>query len=142
MLRKAGRLDWDPVLDLTRDLDEWQTYRSPREAPAALRRRYQEDRWLGQPYSDFNCREGHAGASLPADGAAVTDAVRLSRGYGSLKLQHDVAEMLRHRFAKTKQLAVIYLSPISTQAGLICSAPGRRRWVTSACVSPTSSASG
>src|SRR5262249_31766621 len=45
ILRKAGRLDWDMVLDLTRDLDEWQTYRSPREARAALRRRYQEDRW-------------------------------------------------------------------------------------------------
>jgi hypothetical protein len=30
-----------------------------------------------------------------------------SRGYGSLKLQHDVAEMLRHRHAKTGQKAVI-----------------------------------
>src|SRR5262249_58820926 len=49
-LRKMGRLDWDMVLDLTRELDEWQTYGSPREARAALRERYDEDRWLGQPY--------------------------------------------------------------------------------------------
>src|SRR5262249_41976479 len=49
-LRKMGRLDWDTVLDLTRELDEWQTYGSPREARAALRERYDEDRRLGQPY--------------------------------------------------------------------------------------------
>jgi hypothetical protein len=30
-----GRLDWHMVLDLTRKLDEWQTYGSPREARAA-----------------------------------------------------------------------------------------------------------
>ena len=30
-----------------------------------------------------------------------------SRGYGSLKLQHDVAEMLTHRYARTGQAAVI-----------------------------------
>jgi hypothetical protein len=31
-------------------LTEWQTYASPREARAAMRRNYDEDRWLGQPY--------------------------------------------------------------------------------------------
>ena len=40
----------DTVLDLTRELDEWQTYASPREARAAMRRHYDEDRWLGQKF--------------------------------------------------------------------------------------------
>ena len=31
------------MLDLTRELDEWQTYDSPREARAVMRRRYEED---------------------------------------------------------------------------------------------------
>jgi hypothetical protein len=31
-----------------------------------------------------------------------------SRGYSSLKLQHDVAEMLNHRYARTGQMAVVY----------------------------------
>src|SRR5262245_50601690 len=44
-LRKSGELKWDKVLDLTRDLDEWQTYTSPRKARAAVRRLYDEDRW-------------------------------------------------------------------------------------------------
>jgi hypothetical protein len=34
ILRKQDRLDWDMVLDLTRDLDQWQTFGSPREARA------------------------------------------------------------------------------------------------------------
>jgi hypothetical protein len=44
----AGLLGWDMVLDLTRELDEWEFYNSPREARAATRRFYTEDRWLGQ----------------------------------------------------------------------------------------------
>ena len=47
-LRMAGRLGWDMVLDLTRELDEWQTYDSPREARAVMRRRYEEDSSLEQ----------------------------------------------------------------------------------------------
>jgi hypothetical protein len=50
-LRKQGRLAWDAVLDLTHDLDQWQTYGSPREARSGMGRRYDEDRWLGQPTS-------------------------------------------------------------------------------------------
>jgi hypothetical protein len=49
ILRKQGRLPWHMVLDLTRELTEWQTFASPREARAHLRRIYDEDRWLGQP---------------------------------------------------------------------------------------------
>ena len=48
VLRMAGLLGWDMVLDLTRELDEWEFYNSPREARAAMRRFYTEDRWLGQ----------------------------------------------------------------------------------------------
>src|SRR5262249_11839542 len=54
-LRKEGELSWRAVLDLTRELDEWQTYGSPREARAALRRGYDEDRWIGQPYTTRYC---------------------------------------------------------------------------------------
>jgi hypothetical protein len=38
VLRMNGSLSWEMVLDLTRELDEWQTYESPREARAAMRR--------------------------------------------------------------------------------------------------------
>jgi hypothetical protein len=46
--RVAAGLDWSAVLDLTRELDQWRMYASPREAREHLRRTYNEDRWLGQ----------------------------------------------------------------------------------------------
>jgi hypothetical protein len=44
VLRMNGDLGWDAVLDLTRELDEWLAYGSPREAREAMRRIYDEDR--------------------------------------------------------------------------------------------------
>ena len=40
----AGKLDWDKVLDLTRELEQWETFHSVREARADLRQRYDDDR--------------------------------------------------------------------------------------------------
>jgi hypothetical protein len=61
------------VLDLTRELDEWQTYLSPREARAAMRRQYDEDRWFGRRYFPILIVE-HIGARVPAARAQVADA--------------------------------------------------------------------
>jgi hypothetical protein len=41
-----------------------------------------------------------------------------SRGYSSLKLQHDVAEMLKHRFAKTGQYTIVYFISDLDPSGL------------------------
>ena len=77
-LRKAGSLGWDMVLDLTRELVEWATFASPREARAQLRRQYDEDRWLGQPYYPiFDRREGYDGAGVPTDGERLANTVRV-----------------------------------------------------------------
>jgi hypothetical protein len=119
VLRKAGDLGWDMVLDLTRELDQWQTYESPRAARAALRRRYDEDRWLGQPFFPILvvekdtmepvCRPMAMGWQMP---------FASSRGYGSLTLQHDVALMLRRRQAKTGQRIKVYFVSDLDPSGL------------------------
>jgi hypothetical protein len=97
-LRKQGRLGWDMVLDLTRDVDEWQTYASPREARAAMRRRYQEDRWLGQLYYPILIVEKDTMEPVAKPMARRWQMpFASSRGYGSLKLQHDIAELHRER---------------------------------------------
>src|SRR5262249_12882261 len=41
-----------------------------------------------------------------------------SRGYGSLKLQHDVAEMLSHRLARTGQRPIVYFVSDLDPSGL------------------------
>jgi hypothetical protein len=107
-LRMAGDLGWDMVLDLTRELDEWATYDSPREARAAMRRNYDEDRWLGQKYFPVLLVEKDT-----LEPVCKPIAMRWqmpfasSRGYSSLKLQHDVAKMLNARHARTGQEALI-----------------------------------
>jgi hypothetical protein len=108
-LRKQGRLAWDMVLDLTRELVKWQTYGSPREARAALRLRYSEDRWLGQRHFPILVVEKDTMVPVCEPMAQQWQMPFISsRGYSSLRLQYDVAEMIKHRYARTKQTTIIY----------------------------------
>jgi hypothetical protein len=107
-LRKSGELAWDAVLDLTRELDQWQMFSSPREARANLRNYYDEDRWLGQPYFPMLIVEKD---TLEPVCKPIAERWQMpfasSRGYGSLTLQHDAAELLLHRHHRTGQQAVV-----------------------------------
>jgi hypothetical protein len=108
-LRKQSRLDWDMVLDLTRELDEWQTFESVRDARACLRRIYTEHLWIGQPRYPILIVEKDT--MEPVCKPMARDwqiPFASSRGYGSLKLQHDVAVMIRKRFARTGQRAIVF----------------------------------
>jgi hypothetical protein len=129
-LRKAGRLGWDMVLDLTRELDEWLTYASPREARAHMRRIYDEDRWLGQPYYPIFIVEKDTMEPVCKPMARRWQMpFASSRGYSSLTLQHDVAELLKRRYAQiaemlkrrhdqTGQTAIIYIVTDLDASGL------------------------
>jgi hypothetical protein len=118
-LRKQGRLGWDMVLDLTRELDEWQTYDSTREARSDLRRRYSEDRWLSQLYYPILVVEKDTMEPVAKPMARRWQMpFASSRGYGSLKLQHDIAELIRHRYAKFKQGSIIYFVSDLDPSGL------------------------
>jgi hypothetical protein len=118
-LRIGGRLDWEMVLDLTRELDQWRTFESPRAARAHLRQMYDEDRWLGQPHYPILivekdtmepvCRPLAMNRQMP---------FASSRGYGSLRLQYDVADMLNTRHAKTGQMAIVYFVSDLDPSGL------------------------
>jgi hypothetical protein len=109
ILRKQGRLDWDMVLDLTRELDEWQTFESVRDARAYMRRIYTEDLWLGQPcYPILIVEKDTMEPVCKPMARAWQIPFASSRGYGSLKLQHDVAAMVRKRFARTGQRAIVF----------------------------------
>jgi hypothetical protein len=119
VLRKQGVLGWGMVLDLTRELDEWQTYGSPREARAALRRRYAEDRWLGQPYYPIFLVEKDTMEPVCRPMAMRWQMpFASSRGYSSLRLQYDVAKMLRERRARTGQWAIVYFISDLDPSGL------------------------
>jgi hypothetical protein len=118
-LRMAGRLGWNMVLDLTRELDEWETFDSPREARASMRRHYSEDRWLGQwRYPVLIVEKDTLEPICKPIASRWQMPFASSRGYSSLKLQHDLAEMLLARFVKTKQVPVIYFVSDLDPSGL------------------------
>jgi hypothetical protein len=108
-LRKMGRLDWDMVLDLTRELDQWQIFSSPRGARVDMRKSYDEDRWRGQRrYPIFIVEKDTMEPVCRPMAMRWQMPFASSRGYSSLKLQHDVAELIKHRYALTGQMAIIY----------------------------------
>jgi hypothetical protein len=118
-LRMQGRIGWDMVLDLTRELDEWQIYGSAREARAHARQVYDEDRWLGQLFYPILIIEKDTMEPVCKPMASRWQMpFASSRGYSSLKLQHDVAEMLKRRQVKTDQTAVIYFISDLDPSGL------------------------
>lgn len=47
--RMAGLIDWDQIIDRTRNVVEWQTRQSPAEAARAAAEAYRRDRWEDQP---------------------------------------------------------------------------------------------
>ena len=116
----SGRLGWNIVLDLTRELDEWQIYGSAREARTAMRRHYDEDRWLGQPYFPILIVEKDTMQPVCQPIARNWQMpFASSRGYGSLTLQHDVAEMLGRRYKQhNEQTAIVYFISDLDPSGL------------------------
>lgn len=119
-LRKSGQLSWDMVLDLTRSLDQWQTYDSPRDARKQLRRRYTEDRWLGQPYYPvFVVEKDTLEPICKPMSARWQIPFASSRGYASLTQQHDVALLFEERGALYPyQLPMIYFLSDFDPSGL------------------------
>jgi hypothetical protein len=119
VLRMQGELGWGDVIDLTRELDQWQTYRSAREAREHLRRRYDEDRWDGQSFYPVLVVEKDTMEPVLRPVAMRWQMpFASSRGYSSLKLQHDTAAAIRERYAKTKQDILVFFVSDLDPSGL------------------------
>jgi hypothetical protein len=125
-LRMQGRLGWNMVLDLTRELVEWQTYSSPREARVYMRQRYSEDRWIGQPYYPILIVEKDTMHPICRPMAQRWQMpFASSRGYSSLTLQHDAALTLkRRRQQHPKQRPFVFFISDLDPSGL----DPERRW--------------
>jgi hypothetical protein len=119
VLRMRGDLPWSMVLDLTRELDQWETYASSREARAALRASYDEDRWHGQRYYPLLIVEKD---TLEPVCRPIAERWQIpfasSRGYSSLTLQHEVACLLRARQAQHGQDGLVYFVSDLDPSGL------------------------
>jgi hypothetical protein len=118
-LRMRGDLPWVMVLDLTREIDEWRMYRSPRDAREQLRDRYDEDRWLGQPFYPIFVVEKDT--MQPVCQPMARDwqmPFASSRGYSGGRLQYDVAQLLLERWHRYGQRAVVFFISDFDPSGL------------------------
>jgi hypothetical protein len=113
-LQLNGRLAWDAVLELTHEIAEPLTFRDPRDAQQWLRGIYDEDRWLGQPFYPLLIVEKDTMEPICRPLARRWQILFVSsRGYGSLKLQHDIAQLLNRRQAETGQPAhILFVSDL------------------------------
>jgi hypothetical protein len=119
VLRKQGLIWWCDVIDLTRELDQWQTYRSAREAREHMRQQYDEDRWDGQPFFPVLVVEKDTMEPVLRPVAMRWQIPFASScGYGSLKLQHDLAAAIRERYARTKQGIIVFFVSDLDPSGL------------------------
>ena len=116
VLRKQGELAWDMVLDLTRELTQWETFSSPREAREHMRSIYTEDKWIGQPYYPILIVEKDTMVPVSEPMAEKWQMpFASSRGYSSLTLQHDVAKALLrrlHQHPKEQKIIVYFISDL------------------------------
>jgi hypothetical protein len=111
-LRLRGLLAWEAVIDLTRDLDQWQTYNSPQEARAEMRQNYDEDRWRGQTFYPVLIVEKDTMEPICRPLASAWQMpFASSRGYSSPKLQRDVAQLLLSRAEPAFVLFISDLDP-------------------------------
>lgn len=120
-LRKAGRISWNAVLDLTRNIDMPRAvFDSPSDARAALRRQYDEDRWIGQDFYPIFIVEKDALEPICKPMATQWQMPFVSsRGYGSVTLQHDVARLVKERrAAHPEQLTLVLFISDHDPSGL------------------------
>ena len=93
--------------------------RGTRDARGYLRSIYSEDQWIGQLYRPLLMVEKDTMEPVCRPMASRWQIpFASSRGYASLKLQHDVARSVQERYAATKQLARVYFISDLDPSGL------------------------
>jgi hypothetical protein len=84
-----------------------------------VRRSYDEDRWLGQRYYPILIIEKDTLEPVCKPMAKRWQMpFASSRGYGSLKLQHDVAAVLHRRHSRSGQRTIVYFISDLDPSGL------------------------
>lgn len=84
--RLVGMVDWDAIVDRTRERDERSTWASPSSIIKAVARQYRIDKWEGQPYRVFVWVEKEALAGV-VEAACIPNHIQADfiscRGYMS-----------------------------------------------------------
>ncbi len=108
--RMAGLMDWDHLIDRTRNLQTFQTYDSPQAAMEAAARRYHRDLWAPQHRRIEVWIEKDAAIGV-VEGVCSRNSVPFfsCRGYTSMSEMHDAAQRLRWHMEQGNQVTVLHI---------------------------------
>lgn len=108
--RMTGRMDWDHLIDRTRNLQGWKSYRGPEEALDELSGNYQRDLWSPQKQRVEVWIEKDAAIGVVEGVCAANRVPYFScRGYTSMSEMHDAAQRVRWHIEKGEQVTILHV---------------------------------
>lgn len=108
--RMAGLMDWDYLIDRTRNLMSWKTYKGPQEALKELADKYHRDLWAPQQKRIEVWVEKDAAIGV-VEGVCSANSVPYfsCRGYTSMSEMHDAAQRLRWHMEAGNSVTILHI---------------------------------
>lgn len=108
--RMAGLMDWDHLIDRTRNLQTMRTWESPQKAMKEMAKRYLRDLWAPQGRRLEVWIEKDAAIGV-VEGVCTQNSIPFfsCRGYTSMSEMHDAAQRLRWHMEQGNQVTVLHI---------------------------------
>lgn len=108
--RMGGYMDWDHLIDRTRNLASWKTYPGPQEALAEVAKKYHRDMWKPQHQRIEVWIEKDAAIGV-VEGVCSANSVPYfsCRGYTSVSEMHTAAQRIRFHIEDGEQVTILHV---------------------------------
>lgn len=108
--RMAGLMDWNHLIDRTRNIQSWRTYRTPQDAVGELAKQYARDLWAPQKKRLEVWIEKDAAIGV-VDGVCRENSVPYfsCRGFTSMSEMHEAAQRLRYHIEQGSQVKILHI---------------------------------
>lgn len=108
--RMAGLMDWDYLIDRTRNLMSWKTYKGPQEALKELAEKYHRDLWAPQHHRIEVWVEKDAAIGVVESVCAANSVPYFScRGYTSMSEMHEAAQRIRWHIEAGNRVTILHI---------------------------------
>jgi hypothetical protein len=108
--RMAGLMDWDYLIDRTRNLMSWKNYKGPQEALKELAEKYHRDFWAPQHQRIEVWVEKDAAIGVVESVCSANHVPYFScRGYSSMSEMHEAAQRIRWHIEAGNQVTILHI---------------------------------
>lgn len=108
--RMAGLMDWDHLIDRTRNLQSFKTYDSPQQAVEEMAKKYHRDLWAPQKKRLEVWIEKDAAIGV-VEGVCTENSVPFfsCRGYTSMSEMHEAAQRIRWHIEQGNEVKILHI---------------------------------